>query len=151
MQAINRQIEDKIINADGRYLTDDEIQPFLKYISTYKIRLQTYYQLSQKSDEIVLKALRKLNAGYPSVVQKYGKKCQFDMTAVLRYAALSMLRDDEAFFQEKLLFWHCTMVRNHNQEAIAAYQQLKGVINEAMAPNQASLITPYLDLVITSL
>ncbi|MEO0534597.1 MAG: phycobilisome protein [Cyanobacteria bacterium P01_A01_bin.123] len=151
MQAINRQIEDKIIDADGRYLSDEEMQPLLNYLSTYKNRLQSYYYLSQKSDAIILKALQQLKLSHPDIVEKHGQKCQFDMTEILRYVALAMLRDDEAFFKEKLLFWHCTMIRAHSGPAIAAYQHLKATIDGSMAPAQASLIHPYLDLLINSL
>ena len=151
MKAINRKIENQVIHADGRYLTDEEMRPLIQYASTYKNRAQTYYYLSQKSNDLVARALQRFRGTHPDIVETHGQKCRFDMTEVLRYIALSMLRDDEILFQEKILLWHCTMIQSHSAQAIVAYQHLKTVVDDTLSPEQAKLIHPYLDLLITSL
>jgi hypothetical protein len=72
------------------------------------------------------------------------------MTAVLRYAALSMLRDDEVFFKEKVVIWLDTVLlaHRHNAHAAIAYQNLISAIAANLPESTTKIIRPYLNLVV---
>jgi hypothetical protein len=150
MYAINNELAQKCIDAEGRYLDSMEMKPFESFINTYQTRLKTYQEISQKSEELVMSALKKWSLKYPDLAQKKGKRCHYDMTQTLRYAALSVLRDDELFFQEVLTIWLDTiLVAHHKHHACAeAYTQLSHEISDHLSPECAQLMRPYLDGVI---
>lgn len=153
MLALNHDLERNIVKADGRYLTSDEMRPLENYLKTYKLRLETYHQISQQSDAIVLQALRRFARIHPDVIQKHGQRCRFDMGEVLRYMALSILRDDEFFFQEKMIFWLDTVLRAHHKQTICstAYRYLQEALDETLSSAQCDLIRPYINLITESL
>lgn len=153
MPALNHDLEQKLINADGRYLSAEELQPLEIYVKSYMHRLEVYQHLSQQGNEIVINALRKFARVHPEIIEKSGKRCQYDMAEVLRYIAMSILRDDEFLFLEKMMFWLDTILRAHHKQAACtkAYQYLQEAVEEALTPSGYELIRPYIDTVINSL
>lgn len=153
MPALNHRLQQTIIDADGRYLTSDELRPLETYFETYQKRLEVYQQISQHSNALVLAALKKFARVHPDVIQKSGKRCQFDMTQVLRYIALSILLDDEFMFQEKMMFWLDTMLRAHRKQEVCAkaYHYLQEVIQETMSVTVNEMVRPFITLVSESL
>jgi hypothetical protein len=75
------------------------------------------------------------------------------MTEVLRYIALSLLRQDEVFFKEQLLSWLDTILVAYKRTApcAMAYRYLEDAIASNLSPLDANLISPFLKLVIQSL
>jgi len=153
MYCLNRSLEAKILEADGRYLDLSGLQPLEQYVKNYAVRLETYQNLRDHSPALVLKALKQLAQNDPELVQKYGQRCQYDMTEVLRYLALSILRDDEVFFTEQMMSWLDTIIMAHKRTAQCsnAYRYLQAAIAAQFSPSSSSLIRPYLDRVIQSL
>jgi hypothetical protein len=153
MHTINHTLEDKILAADGLYLDGQGLRPFEQFAQSYTTRLETYQNLRDKGATLVIQALRKLAQEYPDIVQKHAQRCQYDMSEVLRYVALSILRDDEIFFKEQMIDWLDTILMAHKRHTHCAfaYRHLLEAINANFPASQSSLIRPYLDLVVTTL
>ncbi|SRR5579883_499427 len=153
MHTLNRNLEKNILEADGRYLNAQELSPLEHYAQSYAVRLHTYQQLREQSEKLVLHALRKLAQTYPELIQQHGQRCKYDMTEVLRYIALSVLRDDETFFKEQMMAWLDTILLAHKRTAhcVMAYRYLQEAIATTFPAGDATLIRPYLDIVTQSL
>lgn len=153
MQTLNHALEEKIVRADGGYLDAQGLRSFEHYAQSYPVRLETYQNLRDKSPALIVQALRKLAQTYPELVQKHGQRCQYDMTEVVRYIALSILRDDETFFKEQMMVWLDTILLAHKKQnhCTVAYRFLQDAISASLPPAHSALIRPYLDCVITTL
>jgi hypothetical protein len=153
MHTLNHELEESVLEADGRYLDTQELHSLELYLKSYDKRLETYEILREKHNEVVLQALRKLAQVHPEVIQKHGKRCKYDMSEVLRYIALSILRNDEIFFKEAMMTWLDTILVAHHRhtQCIKAYQYLQEVVDKALPPADANLVRPYIDIVIMTL
>lgn len=150
---LNHTLEEKIVRADGSYLDAQGLRSFEQYVQSYAARLETYQMLRDKSAALIVQALRKLAQTYPELVQKHGQRCQYDMTEVVRYMALSILRDDETFFKEQVIDWLNTILMAHKRHdhCTTAYRYLLDAVNTSLPTANSTLIRPYLDCVITIL
>ncbi|MBW4579987.1 MAG: phycobilisome protein [Tildeniella nuda ZEHNDER 1965/U140] len=153
MHTLNHNLEKSVLEADGRYLSAQELSPLEQYARTYAVRLHTYQQLRDHGEPLVIQALRKLAQMYPELVQQHGARCKYDMTEVLRYVALSILRDDETFFKEQMMSWLDTILLAHKKTAhcTTAYRFLQEAIAAALPAQDLALTRPYLDIVTQSL
>ncbi|NJL39362.1 MAG: phycobilisome protein [Leptolyngbyaceae cyanobacterium SM1_4_3] len=153
MRTLNRVLEQKILEADGSYLDAQGLQPLEQYFQSYTTRLETYQYFRDHSQKLVLQALRKLAQVYPELIHKHGQRCQYDMTEVLRYIALAILRDDELFFKEQMMSWLDTILVAHkkNAQCLVSYRYLQEAIHISLPALNSSLIRPYLENVMTSL
>lgn len=153
MRTLNHTLEKYFIEADGCYLDSQKLQPFEQYMQSYSARIKTYQNMRDQSANLVLQALRKLAQVHPELIQQHGKRCQYDMTEVLRYIALSILRDDEIFFKEQMMVWLDTILLAHKKttHCAKAYRYLQDAISAALPPADSSLIRPYLDYVVLTL
>ncbi|PSN15679.1 phycobilisome protein [filamentous cyanobacterium CCP5] len=153
MSVLNHTLEKQIIEAEGRYLNSKELKSLETYANGFAARLETYQALSEQSPEIVLSALKKFARVHPEIIQQSGKRCQYDMGEVLRYIALSILRDDEFLFLEKVMFWLDTVLRAHQKQAACtkAYQYLQEAVDETLSSTSSDLIRPYINSVLSSL
>jgi hypothetical protein len=153
MHALNHTLEKQILKADGRYLDTQELYPLEQYVQSYTSRLQTYQDLRDNSEKLVIQSLRRMAQTHPEVIQQHGQRCKYDMTEVLRYIALAMLRNDEIFFKEQIVSWLDTILVSYKKtnSCVQAYRYLQEAIAAALPAPNASLTRPYLDLVIHSL
>ncbi len=153
MHTLNQTLENNILEADGRYLDGQELQPLEQYVRSYAARLEAYQQLRDHSEKLVLMALRKLATMYPELVQQHGGRCKYDMTEVLRYIAISILRDDEVFFKDQMMVWLDTILLAHKRQSQCgqAYRNLQEAIAAHLPTATTSLIRPYLEIIIQSL
>jgi len=153
MPALNHQLNQTIIDADGRYLSSEELRPLENYIETYQKRLEAYQAINQHNDALVLSALKKFARVHPEIIKRSGKRCQYDMSQVLRYIALAILLDDEFMFREKMMFWLDTMLRaHHKQEACCkSYQYLKETVQETLPGTVSEQVSPFINIVFESL
>jgi hypothetical protein len=153
MHTLNHTLEAKILDADGRYLDSQGLRSFEQYAQSYATRLETYRHLAEKSHPLIIQALRKLAQSHPELIQKHGQRCQYDMAEVLRYMALSVLRDDEIFFKEQMMAWLDTILLAHKKQdhCATAYRHLLGAIEAHLPPTNSNLLRPYFNYVITTL
>ncbi len=153
MEILNHALEKSILEADGRYLDTQELNPLEQFIQTYTTRLETYQQLREHSDKLVLQSLRKLAQTYPELVQQHGGRCKYDMEEVLRYMALAILRDDEILFKEKVMIWLDTILLAHrrNSQCVVAYRNLQDAIAATLSAAGIKLTQPYMDVILQAL
>lgn len=153
MYTLNYTLEQSILEADGRYLDSQELQPLEQYIQSYASRLDAYQQLGEHSEKLVILALRKLATMHPELVQQHGARCKYDMSEVLRYIAIAILRDDETFFKEQMMVWLDTILLAHKRKSQCgqAYRNLQEAVSTHLSATAVSLIRPYLDLITQSL
>jgi len=153
MHALNHTLERIVVDADGRYLEPGELSVLENYVNGYNARLQAYQQIGQHSKAIVLTALKKFAQLYPELIKASGRRCQFDMSEVLRTIAMAILTDDEEMFQEQMMFWLDTVLRAHHKQTVCshAYKYLQETIDETLPAATASLTRPYIDIVLSSL
>ena len=147
------RLDQTIAQVDGRYLSDAELSDVQGFVNTYGLRLRTYNMLRERSDELILSALRQLMRSHRQVVQTQGNVCKRDMGFVLRYVALSVLRDDTEGFVENLVLWMENITKSLKKEesAIRAYQSLRLIIQTKMSDEMVQLIDPYLDIFIKAM
>ena len=126
MQILNHTLDKNIVEADGRYLNTQELESLERYYESYKARLDAYQILRDRGDRLVIAALQKLSQTYPELIQQHGARCKYDMSEVLRYIAVSVLRDDELFFKEQMMVWLDTILLAHkrNTHCGLAYRYL---------------------------
>lgn len=149
MHTLNYTLDKNVVEADGRYLDSQELQPLEEYVQSYAIRLETYQQLRDAGEKVVLMALRKLATTYPELVQQHGGRCKYDMSEVLRYIAIAILRDDETFFKDQMMVWLDTILLAHKRQAQCgqAYRNLQEAIVATLPASATNLVRPYMDLI----
>jgi len=153
MHTINHILEERILQAEGKYLDNQGLETLERYYKTYETRLETYQHLSQHSNHLVLRVLQRMGQDYPELIQKHGKRCQFDMICVLRYVALSLLRDDETFFMDEMMDWLDTILvaYRRNEHCATAYRHMVDAVEEEFPAASAAMVRPYLDEVVIKL
>ena len=147
------RLDQTIAQLDGRYLSDTELSDLQGFVTSYELRLRTYNMLRERSDELILNSLRQLMRSHRQIVQTQGNICKRDMGFVLRYIALSILKDDMQDFMENFVLWMENVTKSLKKEesAVRAYQALRTVINAKMSDEMVQLIDPYLDVFIKAL
>lgn len=153
MHTLNHTLEKCVLEADGRYLNAQELSPLEQYAQSYAARMHTYQKLRDGGEALILQALRKLAQTYPELIQQHGQRCKYDMTEVLRYVALSILRDDETFFKEQMMSWLDTILLAHKKTShcMTAYRFLQEAIAATLPAEAVTLTRPYFDIVTQSL
>jgi hypothetical protein len=115
MHTLNHTLENNFLEADGRYLNMQELEPLERYCQSYNMRMEAYQLLRDRSERLVIMALQKLAQTYPELIQQHGPRCKYDMSEVLRYIAVAVLRDDEIFFKEQMMAWLDTILLAHKR------------------------------------
>lgn len=138
--------------ADGRYLSDQELQPLETYCRGFGQRQQTYQLLSAQAETLVMQSLQRLAQTHRSTVQEHGPKCKRDMAYALSCIAKAVLSDETAGFQEDFVLWmeNITRALHKGESAARAYGFLKLEIEERFPSPCAALVVPYLDNLIAA-
>ncbi|WP_223805703.1 phycocyanin [Pseudanabaena sp. UWO310] len=150
---MNRTLDEKIAVIDRVYLNDSDIYNLERFASGFSLRVKTYNLLRDRADEITIRALQLLAQQYPELVQKQLQRCKYDMSNMIRYASLAVLRDDELFFREALMDWLANIINSYQiaKECSTAYRLLQTVIDERLPAECAALVKPYSDMAVSSL
>ncbi len=153
MLTMNRTLDEKIAVIDRVYLNDSDIYNLERFASSFSLRVKTYNLLRDRADEITIRALQLLAQQYPELVQKQLQRCKYDMSNMIRYASLAILRDDELFFREALMDWLANIINSYQiaKECSTAYRLLQTVIDERLPAECAALVKPYSDMAVSSL
>ncbi len=153
MLTMNRTLDEKLADIDHVYLTDSDLVNLERFANSFSVRVKTYNLLRDRADEITIKALKLLAQQYPELVQKQLQRCKYDMSNVMRYTSLSILRDDELFFREALMDWLANIINSYQiaKECSAAYRLMQSVVDEMLPAECASLVKPYSDMAIAAL
>jgi hypothetical protein len=153
MLTINRTLEEKISAVDRVYLTDSDLFNLERFANSFSVRVKTYNLLRDLADEITVRSLKLLAQQYPELVQKQLQRCKYDMSNMIRYTSLSILRDDELFFRETLMDWLANIINSYQvaKECSTAYRLFQTVIDEILPAECAALVKPYSEMAIATL
>lgn len=141
-----------VLQADDRFLNDQELQGLERYIQTFTARNQAYQILSQNADELVIQTLKRLAQTHRPEVEAHGAKCKRDMSYALQYIARAVLMDESDVFKQDFALWmeNITRAVHKGDSAARAYSCLKMTIQQSMPTHCAALVNPYLDDLITA-
>ncbi len=150
---MNTTLTKHVLQADGRYFNDVELQTLEHYQQTFSLRLQTYNLLGQHADHLIMETLRQMLAVDRQAIQTHGETCKRDMTYVLRSVALAILKDDEEGYKQTLILWMQNIMAALNKESQSsrAYRLMQDVVKQTMPTESAALVNHYLGLFIDAL
>jgi len=153
MLTMNRTLDEKIGVVDRVYLTDTDLVNLERFANSFSIRVKTYNLLRDHADEIIVQSLKLLAQQYPELVQKQLQRCKYDMSNMIRYTSLSVLRDDELFFRETLMDWLANIINSYQigKECSTAYRLFQTVIDKMLPAECAALVKPYSEMAINTL
>jgi len=153
LTTMNRVLEEKISDVHRVYLTDTELVNLERFANSFSVRVRTYNLLRDRTDEITIQALKLLAQQYPELVQKQLQRCKYDMSNMIRYASISILRDDELFFRETLMDWLANIINSYqiSKECSAAYRLLQTAVDSLFPSECAAMFKPYTDMAIAAL
>lgn len=153
MLTMNRILDEKARGIESVYLTDIDLLSLERFASSFSLRVKTYNFLRDRADEIMMRSLKLLAQQYPELVQKQLQRCKYDMSNVIRYISLSILRDDELFFRETLMDWLANIISSYQvaKECSTAYRLMQSVIDEMLPAECAAMIKPYTEMSTSSL
>jgi hypothetical protein len=153
MLTINRTLDEKIVVVDRVYLNDTDLFNLERFANSFSLRVKTYNLLRDNADEITVRSLKLLAQQYPELVQKQLQRCKYDMSTMLRYVSLAVLRDDELFFREKLMDWLANIIHSYQveKECSIAYHLFQMVIDQMLPTECAAMVKPYSEMAIAAL
>lgn len=153
MLTMNRTLDEKVSDVEHVYLTDSDLFNLERFANGFSLRVKTYNLLRDRADEITLKTLKLLAQQYPELVQKQLARCKYDMSNMIRYTSLSILRDDELFFRETLMDWLANIINSYQvaKECSTAYRLFQNVVDEVLPSESAAMVKPYSELAIAAL
>ncbi len=148
---MNNSFASTVQQADGRYLSDQELSPLETYSNSFAMRVEAYQTLRDNADSLVMQSLRRLVQTHRQVVQEQGAKCKRDMTYSLSYVARAVLSDEATAFQQDFSLWMENIIYSvqKNEPASQAYGFLKQEIQNTLPPQCVNLVTPYMDELIS--
>lgn len=146
-------IQSSVKNADGQYLADAELQLFEDFLASYHLRHKVYMFLQERSQELILETLREMMHISRQAIQEHGEICRRDMSYVLRFASVAILRNDDAFFTEHLVLWmqNIMMALRKEQQSAQAYRILQTVISRHLPEEEAAVVNHYLSMFVDAL
>ncbi|OIP76996.1 MAG: phycocyanin [Oscillatoriales cyanobacterium CG2_30_44_21] len=153
MTTMNRVLEEKVGEVDRIYLTDTDLVNLERFANSFSVRVRTYNLLRDRADEITIQALKLLAQQYPELVQKQLQRCKYDMSNMIRYASISILRDDELFFRETLMDWLANIINSYQiaKECSTAYRLLQTAVDSLLPAECAAMVKPYTDMAVSAL
>lgn len=148
---MNTRFESMFADAEGRYLSQDEIQRVTTYTESIGARLaamKAVEAVEAKIIEEVIEEVWKKHADFERRHVDAREKAKRDITLALRYCALAMVRDDDSFLTDKLLYWMRTILQafHFGQVIDTTYRALIVRTQAHVDARHFRLIEPYLKL-----
>lgn len=148
---MNTRFDQMFTQAEGRYLSAEEIGRLKSYAASVEARLQAMAAIEQAEARIVSETLDEVWRQHPDFAQRHHmsrEKCTRDVTLVLRYCTLAMVQDDETFLTDKLLHWMRTILHAFKFDGSidTTYRALPRRAEANLDPRHIRLLEPYLRL-----
>ncbi len=146
---MNTEIKEMFSDAEGRYLEADESQKLKQFAQSLQSRLETMEAVKAAEKAIVSETLDAVWETHPEIESRYTKareNCTRDVTLVLRYCAMAMVREDMTFLRDKMLYWLRTILQAFQFGPIldTTYRVLPRRVEAHLTPGQVQLLAPYL-------
>lgn len=147
------QIETIFDEAEHRYLKPEELGVINQYVSSLPERIDAYRTLRDRELEIMQQVADQLEIVLPQETVENLERSLKNALLLLRYSAMGMLLNDEAFVQERLLSWLSTTISIHNTRAIdtALFRLLNQRLTQGLTAQQINLVGPYIAKVQTAI
>lgn len=151
---MDSEVENLLRAAEGRFPSVEESRRMLVIARSYERRLAVCVALEAKESVIARRATELTMAKYPKFRERHmaDEKSMRDMSLVLRYVAHSLLRNDEEFLREKLLYWMQGVFasKGFGEVTRSAYHFVRSVVAEELAPADAVEVNRFVDVIIES-
>lgn len=146
---MNTQFAKMFSDAEGGYLDDGDFEKLGNYASTLEARMRASKRIQQSEAELVEPAVQKMMNAFPELPAKHGdvrSKTGRDVTLVLRYCTLAMVRDDMPFLEQKLLYWLRTILQSFFPRKVmdVTYRELANSCQRNLDAESLQLLGPYL-------
>jgi hypothetical protein len=153
MRTISHLLEDKAKTIEKSYLNNGDLSQLERYVGTFNTRVTTYKLLRDSANEFLDKSLEQIAKEYPAIYQKHADRCRYDMTQILRYMALSILRNDELFFRDQMIDWFTNILTSYSVAGNCStiYRNLQKLIDKKFPAESATLVKPYIDMIVAML
>ncbi len=139
------QIESIFDEAENRYLKPEELNILNYYVDSLPSRLEIYRQLRDQEISIMQPIANQLEIQFQTEPIEVLEHCLKHTLLVMRYCAMAMLLNDEAFLQNRLIGWLEQTVKTYNTKSIneVLYRLLDRQLQEVFSPSQLGLLTPH--------
>lgn len=148
---MNQSIERMFSEAEGRYLEPTEQSALTQYASSLEKRLEAMRAIQEHESEMIDAAVDSMFEAFPDASKKHKhvrEKAARDMTLVLRYCAMSMVRDSTEFLENQLLHWFRTIILSFEMQEMVdhAYGDLNEQAKSMLSAEHYEMIGPYLEI-----
>ncbi len=151
-----KQLSSLMIEADGRYATERELQFLKDYLQSVDQRISTYEKVRDAADIIISEIEAEKNLRNQTEQEKLfymgsedrSQTCLRDMKGILRCSAAAMLVDDLERMRQAVLLWYYTIVRafSYQKDAEIMYRLLEKLVEKNLTEEEAELMKPILQL-----
>lgn len=146
---MNAKMMELMTEVEGRYLTTEEVQRVEAYFEGFRKRIAAMRAIEAKEATIVRETIDEVWDKHPDFHTRHHaarEKAVRDVTLTLRYCTQAMVREDEEFLAEKLLFWLRTILRSFNMGQVidTTYRTLARKAEQHLEREHLELIGPYL-------
>ncbi|HAT13687.1 MAG TPA: phycobilisome protein [Microcoleaceae bacterium UBA11344] len=141
------EIEALLDQAENRFLKAEELTAFKRQAATLSQRLKIYEFLREKEESIFQPVANQLEETFPDEKQETLERSLKHWLLVLRYCAMAMLLNDQAFLEQRLLDWLSGIVEAHHTQKIEATicNLLQTRLKELLSEQARAILQPFLD------
>lgn len=145
---MDSQLEAIFDDAESRYLKQEELELLSQYVDSLPIRLNAYRTLRDRELEIMQPVADQLQAQLPNEKIENLERALKTALLTLRYCAMGLLLNDQAFVRDRLISWLGGTMRLYNIRSIntVLYRLVQQHLSQVLSPQELNLLTPYLTL-----
>lgn len=140
------QIETLFDEAESRYLKPEELGLLNQYVDSLPARLTAYHTLRDRELDIMQPVADQLQKELPQEKIENLERAIKNALLTLRYCAMGMLLNDEAFVRDRLISWLGGTMSLYNNQSIntVLYRLVHQRLTEVLSGQAISLLTPHL-------
>ncbi len=149
---MNTEMIETIRQAEGRYLTDSEIDVLRSYAVDFTQRLAAARGVEARERKIVDDAVERYLARRPEAAGQRAA-VEEELRTTLRYATQAFVKKDMAAFEKDFVPWFAELVLAlaPREEVVQRHAFLKAALEEHLDPIDARKIAAYLETWIAEL
>lgn len=132
---------------ENAYLKTDELNALSQFVSSLPERITLYQRLRNEEVTLMQSVADALQQKFAQESEDKLKRCLQNGILMVRYAAMSMLADDDAMVTKRLETWLPEIIAAYETQAIdmALYRLIKEQFASRFSPAQMALLSPGLD------
>jgi len=144
---MHNKLETLFNEPEKRYLDTKELSMLSQYVSSLPERITVYRLLRDQEVAIMQPVADAVQQRVPDASDTMIEQSVRHGLMVLRYVAMAMLLDDDAFVDERLKGWLPEIVKAYGTQAVdqELFSLLKQQFNRLLNPAQLGLLTPSLN------